>query len=319
VNGLQDLAAVTAGKIGAADAVAEEGIPGDQLAFGGQPQADAALRVAGGMEHVNLGRANEEFVAVLHGNVDLDGFGRAHTEPAGLHVEHGLQLAVLEVHVDRGAGRELQFLRAADVIDVRVGDHNGGDFETVPREDVQDALDFVAGVDHHRLSGGFVTEDGAIALKDTDGQDLVDHKASILNRMGEILTALMRWIHISSVVTLIGGIIYARFVMIPAAGSLSPGDQTALGEGAAQHFRPMVYAAMAGLVISGVFKYLSMPGHSVVYHALFGVKILLVLHVFSVALLATAPKNPRRARQLFGAAISGLTIVLISAYLKGIA
>ena len=137
--------------------------------------------------------------------------------------------------------------------------------------------------------------------------------------MGEILTALMRWIHISSVVTLIGGIVYARFVMIPAAGSLSPGDQTALGEGAAQHFRPMAYAAMAGLVISGIFKYLSMPGHSVWYHALFGLKILLVLHVFSVALLATAPNNPRRARQLFGAAISGSTIVLISAYLKGIA
>ena len=66
-------------------------------------------------------------------------------------------------------------------------------------------------------------------------------------------------------------------------------------------------------------NYLSKPGHSVWYHALFGVKILLVLHVFSVAILATAPKNPRRARQLFGAAVSGLTIVLISAYLKGIA
>ena len=205
------------------------------------------------------------------------------------------------------------------MIDVRVGDHDGGDLEIVPRKDIQDALDLVAGVDHHRLAGGFVTEDRAIALKGADRKDLVDHKASILNHMGEILTALMRWIHISSVVTLIGGVVYARFVMIPAAGSLSPGDQTALGEGAAQHFRPMAYAAMAGLVISGIFKYLSMPGHSVWYHALFGLKILLVLHVFSVALLATAPNNPRRARQLFGAAISGLTIVLISAYLKGIA
>jgi hypothetical protein len=55
------------------------------------------------------------------------------------------------------------------------------------------------------------------------------------------------------------------------------------------------------------------------YHALFGVKMLLVLHVFSVAILVAAPKNPRRARQLFGAAMSGLAIVLIAAYLKGIA
>ena len=137
--------------------------------------------------------------------------------------------------------------------------------------------------------------------------------------MGEILTALMRWVHISSVVTLIGGIIYARFVAIPSAGSLSPDARTAFDEGAAAHFRPLVFAAMVGLVISGLFNYLSKPGHSVLYSSLFGVKILLVLHVFSVAILATAPRNPRRARQLFGAAVSGLTIVLISAYLKGIA
>jgi competence protein ComGC len=55
------------------------------------------------------------------------------------------------------------------------------------------------------------------------------------------------------------------------------------------------------------------------YHAAFGVKMLLVLHVFSVAILVTAPNNPRRARQLLGAAVSGLAILLISAYLKGIA
>ena len=42
---------------------------------------------------------------------------------------------------------------------------------------------------------------------------------------------------------------------------------------------------MAGLVLSGVYNYLSKPGHSVWYHALFGIKILLVLHVFSVAIL----------------------------------
>jgi uncharacterized membrane protein len=137
--------------------------------------------------------------------------------------------------------------------------------------------------------------------------------------MGEILTALMRWVHISSVVTLIGGIIYARFVAIPSTGSLSPDARTTFDEGAAAHFRPLVFAAMTGLVISGLFNYLSKPGHSVLYSSLFGVKILLVLHVFSVAILATAPRNPRRARQLFGAAVSGLTIVLISAYLKGIA
>jgi uncharacterized membrane protein len=137
--------------------------------------------------------------------------------------------------------------------------------------------------------------------------------------MGEFLTAIMRWVHITSAVTLVGGIVYARFVMIPAARSLSPDARTALDENAARRFRPAAFAAMAGLVLSGIFNYLLKPGHSVRYSALFGVKMLLALHVFSVAILVAAPKNPRRARQLLGAAISGLAIILIAAYLKGIA
>jgi uncharacterized membrane protein len=319
VDGLQDLAAIPAGEISAADAVAEEGIAGDEFTLGGHPEADAALGVAGGVEHVDFSGADEEFVAVLHWDIDGYGFRSAHAEPCGLHVEHSLQFGVLEVHIYGGAGGELEFLGAADVIDVGVGDHDGGHGEAVPLEDFEDAVDFVAGIDDHGLAGGFVAEDRAVTLQHADGQDLVDHKASILTNMGEILTALMRWVHISSVVTLIGGIIYARFVAIPSAGSLSPDARTAFDEGAAGHFRPLVFAAMTGLVISGLFNYLSKPGHSVLYSSLFGVKILLVLHVFSVAILATARRNPRLARQLFGAAVSGLTIVLISAYLKGIA
>jgi uncharacterized membrane protein len=136
--------------------------------------------------------------------------------------------------------------------------------------------------------------------------------------MGEILTALMRWVHISSAVTLIGGIFYARFIMLPAAAALSPDARATLDEHAATRFRPVMYAAMAGLLIAGTYRLLSSPGHSSLYHALFGVKILLALHVFAVAILTGAPHNPRRARQLFGAALSGVVVLLISAYLKGI-
>jgi uncharacterized membrane protein len=136
--------------------------------------------------------------------------------------------------------------------------------------------------------------------------------------MGEILTALMRWVHLSSAVTLIGGVFYARFVMIPAGHALSADGRKTLDDAASARFRPVVYSAIAGLVLSGIFNYLSKPGHSVLFHMLFGIKMLLALHVFSVAILVTAPNNPRRARQLFGAAISGLTIILIASYLKGI-
>jgi len=129
----------------------------------------------------------------------------------------------------------------------------------------------------------------------------------------------MRWLHITSMLSLLGGIFYARFVMIPSESVLSPEARSALNEATAKHFRGMVFAASGGLVLSGLYNYMLKPGHSVQYHALFGIKILLALHVLSIAIVATAPNNPRRARQLLGAAISGLAIVFISAYLKGIA
>ena len=137
--------------------------------------------------------------------------------------------------------------------------------------------------------------------------------------MGDILTTLMRWVHLSSMATLLGGILYARFVMSPSEASLPPDSRVTLDERAAAHFRPVVFTAMAGLVVSGLFNYMTKPGHSMLYHALFGLKILLALHVFAVAILIAQPGNKRRNRQMFGAAISGLTVVLISNYLKGIA
>jgi hypothetical protein len=48
------------------------------------------------------------------------------------------------------------------------------------------------------------------------------------------------------------------------------------------------------------------------------VKLLLVLHVFAVALLIVKPDNPRRTRMMTGMLISGLVIVFISAWLSRI-
>jgi len=137
--------------------------------------------------------------------------------------------------------------------------------------------------------------------------------------MGDFLIPLMRWLHLSSVVTLIGGIFYARFVIAPSENFLPAEARVTLDERAAAHFRPVVFGAIILLVISGLFNYIVKPGHSPLFHALFGIKILLALHVFSVAILVAQPGNKRRNRQMFGAAISGMVIILIAGYLKGIA
>ena len=136
--------------------------------------------------------------------------------------------------------------------------------------------------------------------------------------MPDALNVFMRWLHISSMATLIGGMIFGRLVMTPAAGGLSPETRGAFGEKAAAAFRPLVAATITGLLISGIYNIISNPGHSVKYHIILGIKLLLVFHVFAVAWLVVQPNNQRRARMMLGAMISGLTIILISAYLRRI-
>jgi hypothetical protein len=118
--------------------------------------------------------------------------------------------------------------------------------------------------------------------------------------------------------TLVGGILYARVVMAPAIATLSRESGDALCNRAGAAYRPLVIVAMIGSIMSGVYKLLITPGHTAFYHMLFGIKMLLVLHVFAVALLVVKRDNPRRTRMMTGMLISGLCIVFISAWLTRI-
>jgi putative copper export protein len=118
--------------------------------------------------------------------------------------------------------------------------------------------------------------------------------------------------------TLVGGLIYSRLALTPALESLAQDARAAFGEKAAARFRPVSYAAVAGLTLSGLYNLLSTPGHTPRYHMLLGIKLLLVAHVFAVTILIGQPGRPRRSRHMAGAFISGLAIIFISAYLRRI-
>jgi putative copper export protein len=136
--------------------------------------------------------------------------------------------------------------------------------------------------------------------------------------MSDALFVLMRWLHLTSMATLIGGMLYGRFVIVASEDILAPDARETFGSRAAGAYRPLVLAAVMGLIVSGTYNLLTNPGHTVTYHILLGIKLLLVLHVFAVAFLVTQPKNPRRARMMAGTVISGLIIIAISAYLRRI-
>lgn len=133
--------------------------------------------------------------------------------------------------------------------------------------------------------------------------------------MIEAFGVFMRWLHLSSVVALIGGMAYASAVLAPAAGKLDEEAQAALAQRVAARFRQVVLAAMAGLLLSGVYNILINAGHSMRYKIVLAIKLLLVAHIFAAALAASRPHHPRRVRVLAGGAISGFLVIAISTYL----
>ena len=136
--------------------------------------------------------------------------------------------------------------------------------------------------------------------------------------MADALFVLMRWLHFTSMATLVGGILYGRFVMSASLTSLAPDARESFDANAARGYRPLVLASVIGLIVSGTYNLLTNPGHTPRYHMLLGVKLMLALHVFAVAFLITQPRNPRRVRMMTGTVISGLLILAISAYLRRI-
>jgi hypothetical protein len=133
------------------------------------------------------------------------------------------------------------------------------------------------------------------------------------------MTALgifMRFLHIISAITLLGGIFAWRFGAIPATAALASETRVKVGDAIASTWRPFVISAIIGLLLSGIYNFLSKTGLTPAYHAVIGIKILLALHVFAAAILAARPNNGKRERQLTGVAISGVIIVILSAVLR---
>jgi hypothetical protein len=118
----------------------------------------------------------------------------------------------------------------------------------------------------------------------------------------DIVGMIFRWVHVASVAVLIGGTFYASFIAKSVAAS----------------FRPVVWTTIAAILGSGVYNLLTKESLPSGYHMVFGIKMLLVLHIFAVGLMATTPafEDAKRVRMMKGTAISGLVVILLSAYLR---
>ncbi|MGA3026525.1 MAG: hypothetical protein ABSF98_17315 [Bryobacteraceae bacterium] len=133
-----------------------------------------------------------------------------------------------------------------------------------------------------------------------------------------VLALLMRWTHVISVITLLGGFVYARLVLAPALAALPGTGRRALGDEAAARFRPILITVVFTILGSGLYNYMTKGANPPGYHMWMGIKLLLVLHVLAASLLyaASGGDEAKRNRRATGILISGVAIVLISGWLR---
>jgi uncharacterized membrane protein len=140
-----------------------------------------------------------------------------------------------------------------------------------------------------------------------------------------ILPLLMRWTHILAAIAALGGTLFLRLILIPAAAkALGDEERKRLREAVLGRWRVAVHVAIALLLISGFYNYLGVTrfdheGQGA-YHALMGVKMLLALVVFALAILLTSrrPNSIQANTPKWQAILIALTVavVLIAGHLK---
>jgi len=136
---------------------------------------------------------------------------------------------------------------------------------------------------------------------------------------------ISRWLHVTTAIALLGGAIFSRFVLIPAAAELPDAEHDKLRAGVLGRWKRFVHLGITLLLLTGFYNFVrAMPGHKgqPLYHSLIGTKILLAFAIFFIAsamvgrssLAIAMRKNAARWTGII--VVLGLLIVAISSYAK---
>ena len=144
----------------------------------------------------------------------------------------------------------------------------------------------------------------------------------------DVVIWLSRWVHILAVITAVGGAIFMRMALLPAAAeALSDEQHDALRTAVVRRWKRLVHASIALLLITGSFNFYVTFGDGVSpipYHPIFGVKVLAAFTIFFLAsaLVGSSPgfaKLRRESGKWLGVIIGlGVIIVMLSGVLKAV-
>lgn len=146
-----------------------------------------------------------------------------------------------------------------------------------------------------------------------------------------LLKPLMQWLHVGSVVLMIGGFFFFRVILMPVASRLP--DPTAFITSALRRFSGIVWCALLTVLISGLYNFITffraargvaaaeMPYFSL-YILVIGIKLFIVFLIYTLAIMLTFPypvfeifqKKP--APWLNLTVIFGLIVIFLSAFLR---
>src|SRR5438094_490555 len=108
------------------------------------------------------------------------------------------------------------------------------------------------------------------------------------------LSVVMRWLHVVAAVIAVGGTIGMRFVVLPALERVPNSDEIAAA--LRLPFKRLIHSAIGLLLLTGFYNYMvvAVPavrkqGLGSSYHPLMGIKIILSLVLFTIAILLLKP------------------------------
>jgi len=144
-----------------------------------------------------------------------------------------------------------------------------------------------------------------------------------------LLPLLMRWTHILAAIVALGGSIYVRFVLMPSAQQvLDDKTHAELRTAVTRRWMRFVHTCILLFLVSGFYNYLAVqaPAHQgqSIYHMLFGIKFLLAVVVFALAIALTSLK-PWSARLRANAKtwlavliVLAILVVALSGYMRAL-
>jgi len=147
-----------------------------------------------------------------------------------------------------------------------------------------------------------------------------------------LLKPLIQWVHVGSVVLMIGGFFFFRVVLIPIANRLP--DPKTLILSALRRFSAIVWTALLTVLLSGVYNFISFfrtarmtavesgEADYSLYIFVLAIKFFIVFLVYTLAVVLTFPypvfegfqKKPTPWLNL--TIILGLIIIFLSAFLR---